>query len=52
MTVGSLLQFTPLYGAQADAPLASLLRVGGATLLLDAGWDDACSLSLLQPLLR
>jgi hypothetical protein len=50
MTAG--LQFTPLYGAQADGPLCCVLRVGPATLLLDCGWDDTCSLEQLAPVLR
>lgn len=49
--MGSHISFTPLYGAGAGAPLASLLCVRGFSILLDCGWDDAFDPALLAPLL-
>jgi cleavage and polyadenylation specificity factor subunit 2 len=42
--------FTPLYGARGAGPAAGLLRVGGATLLLDCGWGPPWDEALLAPL--
>jgi len=52
LPAGIPVSYMPLYGAQGDGPaMCGLLRVGGATLLLDCGWDDRLDPSLLRPLL-
>jgi len=48
--MSSQVTFTPLYGADARAPVASLLTIRGFTFLLDAGWDDAFDVALLAPI--
>lgn len=49
---GIPVSYVPLYGAQGDGPaVCGLLRVGGATILLDCGWDDRLDPALLAPLL-
>ncbi|KAG2494598.1 hypothetical protein HYH03_007363 [Edaphochlamys debaryana] len=42
-------RFTPLCGVDGDAPLCYLLEIDSFTILLDCGWDEACSEELLEP---
>lgn len=50
--MGTPVRFTPLLGAQSEAPLCSLLEVGGIRFLIDCGWDDSFDVRLLEPVIR
>ena len=38
--MSSVIQFTPLYGANDHDPLCYLLELDDCKILLDCGWDD------------
>jgi Cft2 family RNA processing exonuclease len=44
------LAFRVLYGASDEKPMSYLLKVGGASILLDCGWDATLDETLLRPL--
>jgi Cft2 family RNA processing exonuclease len=42
--------FQPIYGSSGDGPISSLLEIDGFKILLDCGWDEPFSISLIEPL--
>lgn len=42
--------FQPIYGSSNDGPVSSLLVIDGFKILLDCGWIEPFSISLIEPL--
>lgn len=42
--------FQPIYGSSSDGPVSSLLVIDGFKILLDCGWIEPFSVSMIEPL--
>lgn len=50
--MGTPVRFTPLMGAQSEAPLCYFLEVGDVKFLLDCGWDEGFDTHMLESMVR
>lgn len=46
----SLVNFTPLSGVKNEEPLCYILEIDNFRFLLDCGWDEECSMDMVERL--